>query len=65
MINLKETSTKTGLLLLGSVAAGLITGNSELVQVTIGDNGAQIGGLIPTIAAALIGLFDTVRKEQG
>ncbi|MGF1723631.1 hypothetical protein [Photobacterium nomapromontoriensis] len=64
MINLKQSSTKTGLILLGSVAAGLLTGNSELVTLTLGETGAQISGLIPMIAAATIGLFDTVRKEK-
>ncbi|MGR5142061.1 hypothetical protein ACQKPX_10330 [Photobacterium sp. DNB23_23_1] len=65
VINLEETSTKTGLMLLGSAAVGLLTGNSELVTVTIGESGAQLGGTIPVIAAMLIGLFDTVRKEKG
>ncbi|MGF1681455.1 hypothetical protein [Photobacterium minamisatsumaniensis] len=63
MIDLKQTSTKTGLMLLGSVAVGLITGNSDLATVTVGESGAQLGGTIPMLSAAFIGLFDTVRKE--
>ncbi|MGF1736706.1 hypothetical protein [Photobacterium satsumensis] len=65
MIDLKQSSTKTGLMLLGSAAVGLITGNSDLVTVTIGESGAQLGGTIPAIAAMFIGLFDTVRREKG
>ncbi|KHT64485.1 hypothetical protein RJ45_06140 [Photobacterium gaetbulicola] len=65
MIDFKQSSTKTGLILLGSAAAGLLTGNSELVTVTIGESGAQLGGTIPMVAAMLIGLFDTVRREKG
>ncbi|MGF1702529.1 hypothetical protein L4D09_19730 [Photobacterium makurazakiensis] len=64
MIDLKQTSTKTGLMLLGSVAVGLFTGNSDLVTVTVGESGAQLGGTIPMLAAAFIGLFDTVRREN-
>ncbi|KLV05352.1 hypothetical protein ABT56_11550 [Photobacterium aquae] len=64
MINFKESSTKTGLILLGSVIAGVFTGNSELVTVTVGESGAQIGGAIPAVAAAIIGVFDTLRKEK-
>ena len=63
MIDLKQSSTKTGLMLLGSAAVGLLTGNSDLVTVTIGESGAQLGGTIPVVAAMLIGLFDTVRRE--
>ena len=65
MIDFKQSSTKTGLMLLGSAAVGLLTGNSDLVTVTIGKSGAQLGGTIPAIAAMFIGLFDTVRKEKG
>ncbi|MDV5167517.1 hypothetical protein [Photobacterium rosenbergii] len=65
MIDLKQSSTKTGLMLLGSATVGLLTGNSDLVTVTIGESGAQLGGTIPAIAAMMIGLFDTVRKEKG
>ncbi|MGF1734359.1 hypothetical protein [Photobacterium satsumensis] len=65
MIDLKQSSTKTGLMLLGSAAVGLLTGNSELVTVTVGESGAQLGGTIPVIAAMFIGLFDTVRREKG
>ena len=65
LINLKESSTKTGLMLLGSAAVGLITGNSELVTVTLGESGAQLGGIVPMVAATVIGLWDTTRKEKG
>ncbi|MGF1717876.1 hypothetical protein L4D08_23735 [Photobacterium chitinilyticum] len=65
LINLKESSTKTGLMLLGSAAVGLITGNSELVTVTLGESGAQLGGIVPMVAATVIGLWDTARKEKG
>ncbi|MGR5148543.1 hypothetical protein ACQKP8_18580 [Photobacterium alginatilyticum] len=65
LLNLKESSTKTGLMLLGSAAVGLLTGNSELVTVTLGESGAQLGGAIPVAAAATIGLWDVVRKEKG
>ncbi|GAL02961.1 hypothetical protein ACFFLZ_06445 [Photobacterium aphoticum] len=65
MIKLNQSSTKTGLILLGSVIAGMVTGNSELVQVSIGETGAQVGGLLPTLAATAIGIFDTVRQEKG
>ena len=65
MIKLNQSSTKTGLILLGSVITGMVTGNSELVQVTMGETGAQVGGLLPTIAALAIGIFDTVRQEKG
>ncbi|MGR5149675.1 hypothetical protein ACQKP8_24395 [Photobacterium alginatilyticum] len=58
LFNLKESSTKTGLMLLGSAAVGLLTGNSELVTVTLGESGA-----IPIAAA--IGLWDVARKEKG
>ncbi len=65
LINLKESSTKTGLMLLGSAAVGLFTGNSELVTVTLGESGAQLGGIVPMVAATAIGLWDTARKEKG
>ena len=65
MIDFKQSSTKTGLMLLGSAAVGLLTGNSDLITVTVGESGAQLGGTIPVIAAMFIGLFDTVRKEKG
>ncbi|MCW8330870.1 hypothetical protein MD588_18925 [Photobacterium sp. SDRW27] len=65
MINFKEPSTKTGLILLGSVAAGLITGNAELVTVNMGESGAQLGGTIPMVVGAVVGLWDMIRKEKG
>ncbi|MGF1758760.1 hypothetical protein L4D76_12615 [Photobacterium sagamiensis] len=64
MIDFKQKSTQTGLILLGSAAAGLLVGNTELANVAIGETGAQVGGIIPAVAAMLIGLWDTFRKEK-
>ncbi|MFC1503448.1 hypothetical protein ACFL53_03740 [Pseudomonadota bacterium] len=64
MIDFKQKSTQTGLLLLGSAATGLLTSNTELVNVAMGETGAQVGGAIPAIATMLIGLWDTFRKEK-
>ncbi|MGF1887438.1 hypothetical protein L4D13_15025 [Photobacterium profundum] len=63
-INLSQKSTKTGLILLASAVAGLVTGNQELVDMTVTESGAQVGGIIPVVAAMLIGLWDTFRKEK-
>ncbi|MGF1760026.1 hypothetical protein L4D76_19230 [Photobacterium sagamiensis] len=52
------------MILLGSAATGLLAGNTELVNVVIGETGAQVGGAIPAVAAMLIGLWDTFRKEK-
>lgn len=63
-IDLSQKSTKTGLILLVSAIAGLVTGNHELVDMTVTESGAQVGGTIPVIAAMLIGLWDTFRHES-
>ncbi|EAS44802.1 hypothetical protein C9J48_23995 [Photobacterium profundum] len=64
MIDFKQRSTQTGLVLIASVAAGILTGNTELADVTIGESGVQMSGVIPAVAAMLIGLWDTFRKEK-
>ncbi|WP_087019047.1 hypothetical protein [Thaumasiovibrio subtropicus] len=62
--HLKQSSTRTGLLLLAGAIGGLLTGNSELVTVTIGENGAQVGGAIPAVIGLGVGIWDTLRNEK-
>ncbi|WP_041395105.1 hypothetical protein [Photobacterium profundum] len=63
-IDLSQKSTKTGLILLASAVAGLVTGNQDLVDMTVTESGAQVGGTIPIVVTMLIGLWDTFRKEK-
>ncbi|OAN11578.1 hypothetical protein A3K86_21905 [Photobacterium jeanii] len=64
MINFKESSTKSGLLLLGAGVAGLVTGNTELASIAISEGSTQMGGVVPMVASLAIGLWDTFRKEK-
>ncbi len=63
-LDLSQSSTKSGLLLLAAAIGGLLTGNSELVTVSIGEGGAQLGGAIPAVVGLGVGIWDTLRNEK-
>lgn len=60
---LDQPSTKKGLVVLGSAVAVAI-GNPELFTVTVTESGAQLGGLIGTVVAGVMGLLEVLRDEN-
>ena len=62
-MNLRESSTKTGLTLLAVAATGL-AGQAGLID-DVGAVEQAIEGWLPLIAAGAIGLWDTFRGETG
>ena len=63
-MKLNESSTKTGLVLLGTAATALVTGQTQLIDIDVTSSGMELGGLIPTIIMSVVGLWDIVRKEK-
>ncbi|MGR5077931.1 hypothetical protein [Photobacterium sanguinicancri] len=64
MIDFKQKSTRSGLLLLGAGVAGLVTGNTELANIAISEGSTQIGGVVPLVASFAVGLWDMFRNEK-
>ncbi|MCG7496446.1 hypothetical protein MHO82_06205 [Vibrio sp. Of7-15] len=63
-MKLNESSTKTGLVLLGTAATALVTGQTQLIDIDLTNSGIELGGVIPTIIMSLVGFWDVVRKER-
>lgn len=63
-MKLNESSTKTGLVLLGTAATALVTGQTQLIDIDVTNSGMELGGLIPTIIMSLVGLWDIARAEK-
>lgn len=63
-MKLNESSTKTGLVLLGTAATALVTGQAQLIDIDLTNSGVELGGLIPTIIMGVVGFWDMVRTEK-
>ncbi|WP_234494607.1 hypothetical protein [Vibrio maritimus] len=59
-IDLKQTSTKKGLALIGAGVA-LATGHPELLTASVTPEGLQVGGLIGVAAPFVIGIWECLR----
>lgn len=62
MLKLNQSSTWRGLALLGGAVAAA-TGNADLFAVSASADGMQLGGLIGTVIAGGVGLYDSLRDE--
>ncbi|MCG7500035.1 hypothetical protein MHO82_24535 [Vibrio sp. Of7-15] len=63
-MKLNESSTKTGLVLLGTAATALVTGQTQLIDIDMTNSGLELGGLIPSIIMGLVGFWDIARTEK-
>ena len=63
-MKLNESSTKTGLVLLGTAATALVTGQTQLIDIDVTNSGMELGGLIPSIIMSLVGFWDVARTEK-
>ena len=59
-----ESSTKTGLVLMGTAVTALVTGQTQIIDINLSNSGVELGGVIATIIMSLVGFWDVVRKEK-
>lgn len=62
-IDLKQSSTKKGLALIG-VGIALAAGHPELLTASVTPEGVKMGGLIGVAAPIFLGLWESLRDEN-
>lgn len=63
-MKMNESSTKTGLVLLGTTATAVLTGETPLIDINLSNAGIDLSGLIPTVIMGVVGFWDMVRTEK-
>ncbi|MCC3821591.1 hypothetical protein CV742_17970 [Vibrio parahaemolyticus] len=63
MIKIKQPSTWKGFVLIASVLA-IATGNGDIFNAEVTENGFHIGGTAGVLITAVMGLWETFRNEE-